>query len=97
VVATGCGAVKRAAGGRMAETSGSAVARGGRILAMEDMAGLTPRVPAFAERHGDPGAPLAVANRADADDVRARRFCSGARRRPEARPSRGHGGAGAIG
>ena len=53
---------------------GASAACDGQILVMEDMAGLTPRVPRFVKRYGELGSALDEAVRAYADDVRARRF-----------------------
>jgi len=53
---------------------GASAACDGQILVMEDMAGLTPRVPKFVKRYGELGQALETAIRAYADDVRARRF-----------------------
>jgi 3-methyl-2-oxobutanoate hydroxymethyltransferase len=53
---------------------GASAACDGQILVMEDMLGLTPRVPKFVKRYGDlgPGIEKAIADYAA--EVRARRF-----------------------
>jgi 3-methyl-2-oxobutanoate hydroxymethyltransferase len=53
---------------------GASAACDGQILVMEDMLGLTPRVPKFVKRYGDlgPGIEKAIADYAD--EVRSRRF-----------------------
>jgi 3-methyl-2-oxobutanoate hydroxymethyltransferase len=53
---------------------GASAACDGQILVMEDMLGLTPRVPKFVKRYGDlgPGIEKAIADYAD--EVRGRRF-----------------------
>jgi 3-methyl-2-oxobutanoate hydroxymethyltransferase len=53
---------------------GASVACDGQVLVLEDMLGLTPRVPRFVKRYGDlgPGIEAAVANYAG--EVRARTF-----------------------
>ncbi|MFP4127016.1 MAG: 3-methyl-2-oxobutanoate hydroxymethyltransferase [Alphaproteobacteria bacterium] len=53
---------------------GASAACDGQILVLEDMAGLSPRVPKFVKRYGELGTALEAAVRAYADDVRARRF-----------------------
>jgi 3-methyl-2-oxobutanoate hydroxymethyltransferase len=53
---------------------GGSVACDGQILVLEDMLGLSPRVPKFVKRYGDLGPAIEAAVRAYAADVRARTF-----------------------
>src|SRR5262249_1518319 len=47
---------------------------GGQILVLEDMLGLSPRVPKFVKRYGSLAGEIEASVRAYADEVRARRF-----------------------
>jgi 3-methyl-2-oxobutanoate hydroxymethyltransferase len=53
---------------------GGSVACDGQILVLEDMLGLSPRVPKFVKRYGDLGPSIEAAVAAYATDVRARAF-----------------------
>jgi 3-methyl-2-oxobutanoate hydroxymethyltransferase len=53
---------------------GGSVACDGQILVLEDMLGLSPRVPKFVRRYGDLGAAIEAAVASYAADVRARAF-----------------------
>jgi 3-methyl-2-oxobutanoate hydroxymethyltransferase len=53
---------------------GGSVACDGQILVLEDMLGLSPRVPKFVRRYGDLGPAIEAAVTAYAADVRARAF-----------------------
>jgi 3-methyl-2-oxobutanoate hydroxymethyltransferase len=53
---------------------GASVACDGQILVLEDMLGLSPRVPKFVRRYGELGPGIEVAISAYAKDVRARAF-----------------------
>jgi 3-methyl-2-oxobutanoate hydroxymethyltransferase len=53
---------------------GGSVACDGQILVLEDMLGLSPRVPKFVKRYGDLGPAIEAAVAAYAKDVRARAF-----------------------
>jgi 3-methyl-2-oxobutanoate hydroxymethyltransferase len=53
---------------------GASAACDGQILVMEDMLGLTPRVPKFVKRYGDLGPGIEKAIASYADEVRSRRF-----------------------
>jgi len=53
---------------------GASVACDGQILVLEDMLGLSPRVPKFVRRYGDLGPGIAAAIEGYAKDVRARAF-----------------------
>ena len=53
---------------------GGSVACDGQILVLEDMLGLSPRVPKFVKRYGDLGPAIETAVAAYARDVRARAF-----------------------
>jgi len=53
---------------------GGSVACDGQILVLEDMLGLSPRVPKFVRRYGDLGPSIEAAVAAYASDVRARTF-----------------------
>ncbi|BBF94171.1 3-methyl-2-oxobutanoate hydroxymethyltransferase [Blastochloris tepida] len=53
---------------------GASPACDGQVLVMEDMLGLTPRVPKFVKRFGDLGPGIAAAIEAYASEVRARTF-----------------------
>ncbi len=53
---------------------GASAACDGQILVMEDMLGLSPKVPKFVKRYGDVGAAIDVAIANYAADVAARRF-----------------------
>jgi 3-methyl-2-oxobutanoate hydroxymethyltransferase len=53
---------------------GASVACDGQILVLEDMLGLSPRVPKFVRRYGDLGPGIEAAISAYAKDVRARAF-----------------------
>jgi 3-methyl-2-oxobutanoate hydroxymethyltransferase len=53
---------------------GGSVACDGQILVLEDMLGLSPRVPKFVRRYGDLGPAIQAAVAAYAADVRARSF-----------------------
>jgi len=53
---------------------GASASCDGQILVMEDMLGLSPRVPKFVKRFGDVGAAIDQAIRAYAEEVRANRF-----------------------
>jgi len=55
---------------------GGSVACDGQILVLEDMLGLSPRVPKFVKRYGDLGPSIEAAVAAYANDVRARAFPS---------------------
>ena len=53
---------------------GASVACDGQILVLEDMLGLSPRVPKFVKRYGDLGPGIEAAIAAYAKDVRSRAF-----------------------
>jgi 3-methyl-2-oxobutanoate hydroxymethyltransferase len=53
---------------------GASVACDGQVLVLEDMLGLSPRVPKFVKRYGDLGPSIGKAVADYAADVRARRF-----------------------
>jgi 3-methyl-2-oxobutanoate hydroxymethyltransferase len=53
---------------------GGSVACDGQILVLEDMLGLSPRVPRFVRRYGDLGPSIEAAIKAYAADVRSRAF-----------------------
>jgi 3-methyl-2-oxobutanoate hydroxymethyltransferase len=53
---------------------GASVACDGQILVLEDMLGLSPRVPKFVKRFGDLGPSIELAVKRYAEDVRARHF-----------------------
>jgi 3-methyl-2-oxobutanoate hydroxymethyltransferase len=53
---------------------GASPACDGQVLVLEDMLGLSPRVPKFVKRFGDLGPGIEAAIRGYAEDVRARRF-----------------------
>ena len=53
---------------------GGSVACDGQILVLEDMLGLSPRVPKFVKRYGELGPSIEAAVAAYATDVRARAF-----------------------
>ena len=53
---------------------GASVACDGQILVLEDMLGLTPRVPKFVKRYGDLGPGIEAAIAAYAEEVRSRAF-----------------------
>ena len=53
---------------------GASVACDGQILVLEDMLGLSPRVPKFVKRFGDLGSSIELAVKRYAEDVRARHF-----------------------
>src|SRR5882762_6097836 len=53
---------------------GASVACDGQVLVMEDMLGLSPRVPKFVRRYGDLGPMIEAAIESYAKDVRARAF-----------------------
>ncbi len=53
---------------------GASVACDGQILVLEDMLGLSPRVPKFVKRFGELGPSIEHAVRTYAEEVRARRF-----------------------
>ena len=53
---------------------GASPACDGQILVLEDMLGLSPRVPKFVRRYGEPGAGIEAAIEAYASDVRSRAF-----------------------
>jgi len=53
---------------------GGSVACAGQILVLEDMLGLSPRVPKFVKRYAELGRGIAEAGKAYAEEVRARRF-----------------------
>jgi 3-methyl-2-oxobutanoate hydroxymethyltransferase len=53
---------------------GASVACDGQILVLEDMLGLSPRVPKFVKRFGDLGPSIEAAVKSYAGDVRTRRF-----------------------
>jgi 3-methyl-2-oxobutanoate hydroxymethyltransferase len=53
---------------------GASAACDGQILVLEDMLGLSPRVPKFVKRYGDLGPGIEAAIRAYAADVRSRAF-----------------------
>jgi len=53
---------------------GGSVACDGQILVLEDMLGLSPRVPKFVRRYGDLGPSIESAVASYAADVRARAF-----------------------
>jgi len=53
---------------------GASVACDGQILVLEDMLGLSPRVPKFVKRFGDLGPSIEQAVRSYAEGVRARSF-----------------------
>ena len=55
---------------------GASVACDGQILVLEDMLGLSPRVPKFVKRFGDLGPSIELAVKSYAEDVRARHFPS---------------------
>ena len=53
---------------------GASVACDGQILVLEDMLGLSPRVPKFVKRFGDLGPSIERAVKGYAEEVRARSF-----------------------
>jgi 3-methyl-2-oxobutanoate hydroxymethyltransferase len=53
---------------------GASVACDGQILVLEDMLGLSPRVPKFVKRFGDLGPGIEKAIKSYAEEVRARSF-----------------------
>ena len=53
---------------------GASVACDGHILVLEDMLGLSPRVPKFVKRFGELGPSIERAVKSYADEVRARNF-----------------------
>jgi 3-methyl-2-oxobutanoate hydroxymethyltransferase len=53
---------------------GASIACDGQILVLEDMLGLSPRVPKFVKRYGDLGPGIEAAIAAYAKDVRTRAF-----------------------
>lgn len=53
---------------------GASAACDGQVLVMEDMLGLTPRVPKFVKRYGDLGPGIEAAIKGYADEVRSRAF-----------------------
>src|SRR5204862_1500236 len=53
---------------------GASPACDGQILVLEDMLGLSPRVPKFVRRYGDIGPGIEAAAKSYADDVRKRVF-----------------------
>ena len=53
---------------------GASVACDGQILVLEDILGLSPRVPKFVKRFGDLGPSIELAVKSYAEDVRARHF-----------------------
>ncbi len=53
---------------------GASVACDGQVLVLEDMLGLSPRVPKFVRRYGDIGPGIEAAVKGYADDVRKRAF-----------------------
>ena len=53
---------------------GASPACDGQVLVMEDMLGLTPRVPKFVKRYGDLGPGIEAAIKGYADEVRSRAF-----------------------
>jgi 3-methyl-2-oxobutanoate hydroxymethyltransferase len=53
---------------------GASVACDGQILVLEDMLGLSPRVPKFVKRFGELGPSIERAVKSYADEVRARSF-----------------------
>ena len=53
---------------------GASVACDGQILVLEDMLGLSPRVPKFVKRFGDLGPSIEQAVKSYAEEVRARTF-----------------------
>jgi 3-methyl-2-oxobutanoate hydroxymethyltransferase len=53
---------------------GASAACDGQILVLEDMLGLSPRVPKFVRRYGELGPSIAAAVSGYAADVRARAF-----------------------
>jgi 3-methyl-2-oxobutanoate hydroxymethyltransferase len=53
---------------------GASVACDGQVLVLEDMLGLSPRVPKFVRRYGDIGPGIEAAVKGYADDVRNRAF-----------------------
>jgi 3-methyl-2-oxobutanoate hydroxymethyltransferase len=53
---------------------GASVACDGQILVLEDMLGLSPRVPKFVKRFGDLGPSIELAVKSYAEDVRTRHF-----------------------
>jgi 3-methyl-2-oxobutanoate hydroxymethyltransferase len=55
---------------------GASAACDGQILVLEDMLGLSPRVPKFVKRFGDLGPSIELAVKSYAEDVRARHFPS---------------------
>ena len=55
---------------------GASVACDGQILVLEDMLGLSPRVPKFVKRFSDLGPSIELAVKSYAEDVRARHFPS---------------------
>jgi 3-methyl-2-oxobutanoate hydroxymethyltransferase len=71
---------------------GGSVACDGQILVLEDMLGLSPRVPKFVKRYGNLGAAIEAAVAAYAAEVRARAFPGAENvypmREKPARPSR---------
>jgi 3-methyl-2-oxobutanoate hydroxymethyltransferase len=63
---------------------GASVACDGQILVLEDMLGLSPRVPKFVKRFGDLGPSIELAVKSYAEDVRARPFPEPGPRLPDA-------------
>jgi 3-methyl-2-oxobutanoate hydroxymethyltransferase len=53
---------------------GASPACDGQILVLEDMLGLSPRVPKFVKRYGDLGPGIEAAIKGYAEDVRSRAF-----------------------
>jgi 3-methyl-2-oxobutanoate hydroxymethyltransferase len=53
---------------------GASAACDGQVLVLEDMLGLSPRVPKFVKRYGDLGPGIEAATAAYAAEVRARTF-----------------------
>ena len=66
---------------------GASVACDGQILVLEDMLGLSPRVPKFVKRYGDLGPAIEAAIAAYAKDVRGRAFPGPEQVYPMARPT----------
>ncbi|HEY7386052.1 MAG TPA: 3-methyl-2-oxobutanoate hydroxymethyltransferase [Beijerinckiaceae bacterium] len=66
---------------------GASVACDGQILVLEDMLGLSPRVPKFVKRYGDIGPSIAKAIETYAKEVRERTFPAPEHTYPERKPA----------
>ncbi|MGA8359329.1 MAG: 3-methyl-2-oxobutanoate hydroxymethyltransferase, partial [Xanthobacteraceae bacterium] len=72
---------------------GASVACDGQILVLEDMLGLSPRVPKFVKRFGDLGPSIEQAIKSYAQEVRDRTFPGPDHVYPMRRPGAGRGSA----